>query len=223
MDEITRLQQLAGILFENNTIDGNTYVDSYGRLKSKFGKFSYDFGGEEDPVPQSVVVDLEKSKTNPTIIHDLNEVGNFSTKDFINMTFVLGHIHNYDNLEKTINNSLKVGGILVLTEVKSWVEDFYINHLQKNFKIINIYDFTNSFNESIQNYYENQKILEKMEGYEEWSKFLPSPKGQYITLFDIAVAEKRVAEFKNPSLIKKHDGDEDDNDNAICYILKKIK
>jgi hypothetical protein len=75
----------------------------------------YDFGGSEGPIPNSVVVDIEKPDGNNKFIEqDLEDEFTLPPKQYINLSSVIHFITNKNNLVKSINNSLKPGGILVL-------------------------------------------------------------------------------------------------------------
>jgi hypothetical protein len=141
----------------------SNYADNSGKLKPQFGKQSYDFGGSEDPVPNSIVVDdAEPDGDNEWIEFDLNKIGNFPPKKYINLTFTIDYIDNLDNLIKTILNSLENNGILIVSEDVKSVSDFY-NKLKNNFDILEVYDFMSGLNE--QNDYDEEDYDE--EDYEE--------------------------------------------------------
>jgi hypothetical protein len=131
-EEFKRMQELAGIketkevnknfdklknyLNSNNTIINNDskFIDKYGRLKIHSNEI-YDFGGSENPVPNSIVVDIEEPEGNNEFIEqNLEEVFSLPPKEYINLTSVLHFIKNKNNLFKSINNSLKQNGILII-------------------------------------------------------------------------------------------------------------
>lgn len=138
------------------------YADDGGRLKSQFANQAYDFGGAEYPIPNSTVVDIDKPEDDEKFIEwDLNEVGKFPPKKYINLTFALPYIDDSDNLKQTILNSLETGGILILTEQIHWVSDFY-NKIKSNFDILEIYDYLSVLNESMEdedeeNFYDDEE------------------------------------------------------------------
>lgn len=137
MDEIKRLQYLAGIIIESNIAenlkifinylnknnisikdiwegDSFKYIDNNGKLKIHSDDV-YDFGGSWDPIPDSIVVDGDKPKGNNIWINkDLNNYFNLPPKKYINLTSVLHFIINKNNLIKSINNSLKPKGVLLI-------------------------------------------------------------------------------------------------------------
>ena len=89
-------------------------IDKYGRLKINSDEV-YDFGGAEDPVPNSIVVDIgEPEGNNKFIEQDLENEFNLPPKQYISVTSVIHFINNKNNLVKSINNSLKPGGLLIL-------------------------------------------------------------------------------------------------------------
>jgi SAM-dependent methyltransferase len=89
-------------------------ISPYGRLKIHSDKV-YDFGGSENPTPNSVVVDIEEPEENNEFIEqDLENEFSLPPKDYINLSSVIHFINNKGNLVKSINNSLKPGGFLIL-------------------------------------------------------------------------------------------------------------
>jgi hypothetical protein len=75
----------------------------------------YDFGGSEGPIPNSVVVDIKEPEgDNKFIEQDLETEFNLPQKQYINLSSIVHFIKNKSNLAKSIDNSLKPGGILVL-------------------------------------------------------------------------------------------------------------
>ena len=126
-EEITKninLNNLINYLNKNNAVinSDSKIVDRYGRLKIHSNEV-YDFGGSENPVPSSVVVDIQKPEGNNEYIEqDLDKEFNLPPKDYINLSSVIHFINNKDNLVKSINNSLKSGGILVLKTSLNQIE-----------------------------------------------------------------------------------------------------
>jgi len=99
----------------NIPINNNSkIITKYGRLKINSDKV-YDFGGSEYPLPNSIVVDIIPPEGNNKFIEkDLENEFSLPPKDFINLTSVLHFITNKNNLIKSINNSLKPGGLLIV-------------------------------------------------------------------------------------------------------------
>jgi SAM-dependent methyltransferase len=99
----------------NIPINNNSkIITKYGRLKINSDKV-YDFGGSEYPLPNSIVVDITPPEGNNKFIEkDLENEFSLPPKDFINLTSVLHFITNKSNLIKSINNSLKPGGLLIV-------------------------------------------------------------------------------------------------------------
>ena len=118
------LNKLLDYLNKHNTLINNDsqIINQYGRLKIHSNEV-YDFGGSENPVPNSVVVDIQKPEGNNEYIEqDLDKEFNLPPKDYINLSSVIHFINNKDNLVKSINNSLKSGGILVLKTSLNQIE-----------------------------------------------------------------------------------------------------
>jgi hypothetical protein len=137
MNEIQRLQQLAGIIIESNVDedlkilinylnknnipikdrgkgDSFKYIDNNGKLKIHSDEV-YDFGGSWDPIPYSIVVDGDKPEGNNIWINrNLENYFNLPPKKYINLTSVLHFINNKNNLIKSINDSLNPKGILLI-------------------------------------------------------------------------------------------------------------
>ena len=99
----------------NAPINNNSkIINKYGRLKINSDEV-YDFGGAENPVPNSTVVDIGKPEGNNKFIEqDLENEFNLPPKQYISVTSVIHFINNKNNLVKSINNSLKPGGLLIL-------------------------------------------------------------------------------------------------------------
>jgi SAM-dependent methyltransferase len=115
-DKNDTLNKLLNYLSKYNiSINNNSkIINKYGRLKIHSNKV-YDFGGSEYPVPNSIVVDIEKPEGNNKFIEqDLENEFNLPPKDYINVSSVIHFINNKNNLIKSINNSLKPGGLLIL-------------------------------------------------------------------------------------------------------------
>lgn len=118
-EEVTKnanLNKLIEYLNKNNVVINNNskIIDKYGSLKIHSNKV-YDFGGSEDPVPNSIVVDITPPNGNNKYIEqDLENEFSLPPKEYINLTSVIHFINNKNNLIKSINNSLKPGGILIL-------------------------------------------------------------------------------------------------------------
>jgi len=111
-----KLKKLLDYLNKYNVpINNNSkIINTYGRLKIHSDKV-YDFGGSENPVPNSVVVDITKLKGNNKFIEqDLENEFSLPPKDYINLSSVIHFINNKNNLIKSINNSLNPGGLLIL-------------------------------------------------------------------------------------------------------------
>jgi SAM-dependent methyltransferase len=110
------LDKLLDYLNKYNTpINNNSkIITTYGKLKINSDKV-YDFGGSENPIPNSVVVDIAKPKGNNKFIEqDLENEFSLSPKDYINLSSVIHFVNNKNNLIKSIDNSLKPGGLLIL-------------------------------------------------------------------------------------------------------------
>jgi len=142
MDNFDLKKYLAeGKLFESKKQDGlnklldylNKYnvpinnssniINKYGRLKINSDEV-YDFGGAEDPVPNSIVVDIDEPEGNNKFIEqDLENEFNLPPKQYISVTSVIHFINNKSNLVKSINNSLKPGGLLILKSSLNQVLD----------------------------------------------------------------------------------------------------
>jgi SAM-dependent methyltransferase len=89
-------------------------IDDYGRLKIQSDKV-YDFGGSEYPIPNSIVVDITQPEGNNKFVEqNLENEFSLPPKDYINVSSVIHFINNKNNLVKSINNSLKPGGLLIL-------------------------------------------------------------------------------------------------------------
>jgi SAM-dependent methyltransferase len=118
-EEITKtvnLNKLIKYLNKNNAVINNNskIINKYGRLKIHSNEV-YDFGGSENPVPNSIVVDIQNpTGNNEYIEQDLDKEFSLPPKEYINLTSVIHFINNKNNLIKSINNSLKPGGILIL-------------------------------------------------------------------------------------------------------------
>jgi len=111
-----KLKKLLDYLNKYNVpINNNSkIINTYGRLKINSDNV-YDFGGSENPVPNSVVVDITKLKGNNKFIEqDLENEFSLPPKDYINLSSVIHFINNKNNLIKSINNSLNPGGLLIL-------------------------------------------------------------------------------------------------------------
>jgi len=112
----TSLNKLLDYLDKNNApVNINSkIINKYGKLKINSNKI-YDFGGADNPIPNSIVVDIEKPDgDNKFIEQDLEDEFNLPPKDYINLSSVIHFINNKNNLVKSINNSLKPGGILII-------------------------------------------------------------------------------------------------------------
>jgi SAM-dependent methyltransferase len=118
-EEVTKtvnLNKLIEYLNKNNAIinDNSKIINKYGRLKIHSNEV-YDFGGSENPVPNSIVVDITPPNGNNKYIEqDLENEFSLPPKEYINLTSVIHFINNKNNLIKSVNNSLKPGGILIL-------------------------------------------------------------------------------------------------------------
>ena len=118
-EEVTKtvnLNKLIEYLNKNNAIinDNSKIINKYGRLKIHSNEV-YDFGGSENPVPNSIVVDITSpNENNKYIEQDLENEFSLPPKKYINLTSVIHFINNKNNLIKSVNNSLKPGGILIL-------------------------------------------------------------------------------------------------------------
>jgi len=118
-EEVTKtvnLNKLIEYLNKNNAIinDNSKIINKYGRLKIHSNEV-YDFGGSENPVPNSIVVDITPPNgDNKYIEQDLENEFSLPPKEYINLTSVIHFINNKNNLIKSVNNSLKPGGILIL-------------------------------------------------------------------------------------------------------------
>ena len=202
-DFSSTLEEINPDFTPDKIVTTSNYANDRGQLKSQFGKHSYDFGGSEDPVPDSIVVDYgEPQGDNEWIEFDLNKVGKFPPKKYINSTFTIDYIDNQNNLIKTILNSLENGGILVITENVGSVSDFY-NKLKNNFDILEVYDFRDKGN----------KISEPKYGSEEWFRKHFSPEE----------AEHMVKMNKNHSLSKKSNKKNDISKNSVISLILKKK
>jgi hypothetical protein len=158
-DFSSTLEQTNPDFTPDKIVTTSKYADDRGKLKSQFGKQSYDFGGSEDPIPDSIVVDYDEPQgDNEWIEFDLNKVGKFPPKKYINSTFTIDYIDNQNNLIKTILNSLESGGILVVSENVGSVSDFY-NKLKNNFDILEVYDFMSELNEQDEDYDEDENLV----------------------------------------------------------------
>ena len=112
----TSLNKLLDYLDKNNApVNINSkIINKYGKLKINSNKI-YDFGGADNPIPNSIVVDIEKPDgDNKFIEQDLEDEFNLPPKDYINLSSVIHFINNKNNLVKSINNSLKPGGLLII-------------------------------------------------------------------------------------------------------------
>lgn len=112
----TSLNKLLDYLDKNNApVNINSkIINKYGKLKIHSNKI-YDFGGADNPIPNSIVVDIEKPDGDSKFIEqDLEDEFNLPPKDYINLSSVIHFINNKNNLVKSINNSLKPGGILII-------------------------------------------------------------------------------------------------------------
>ena len=112
----TSLNKLLDYLDKNNApVNINSkIINKYGKLKINSNKI-YDFGGADNPIPNSIVVDIEKPDGNNKFIEqDLENEFSLPPKDYINLSSVIHFINNKNNLVKSINNSLKPGGILII-------------------------------------------------------------------------------------------------------------
>lgn len=112
----TSLNKLLDYLDKNNApVNINSkIINKYGTLKIHSNKI-YDFGGADNPIPNSIVVDIEKPNGDSKFIEqDLEDEFNLPPKDYINLSSVIHFINNKNNLVKSINNSLKPGGILII-------------------------------------------------------------------------------------------------------------
>jgi SAM-dependent methyltransferase len=118
-EEVTKtvnLNKLIEYLNKNNAIinDNSKIINKYGRLKIHSNEV-YDFGGSENPVSNSIVVDITPPNGNNKYIEqDLENEFSLPPKEYINLTSVIHFINNKNNLIKSVNNSLKPGGILIL-------------------------------------------------------------------------------------------------------------
>tara|TARA_R110000782_G_scaffold165167_1_gene257097 strand:- start:223 stop:738 length:516 start_codon:yes stop_codon:yes gene_type:complete len=112
----SNLDKLLDYLNKYNTpINNNSKIlKDYGRINIHSEKV-YDFGGSENPVPNSIVVDITKPEGNNKFIkQDLENEFSLPPKGYINLSSVIHFINNKSNLVKSINNSLKPGGLLIL-------------------------------------------------------------------------------------------------------------
>jgi len=119
LEEISKRGDLDKLLDYLNKYDtpinnNSKIIAAYGRLKINSDEV-YDFGGSENPVPNSIVVDIEDPDgDNEFIEQDLEDVFSLPPKQYINVTSVIHFIINKNNLVKSIDNSLKPGGLLIL-------------------------------------------------------------------------------------------------------------
>jgi len=158
-EQTSNLEQINPDFTPDKIVTTSKYADNNGKLKFQFGKQSYDFGGSEDPIPNSIVVDdAEPEGNNEWIQFDLNKVGKFPPKKYINLTFTIDYINNQNNLIKTILNSLESGGILVISENTESVSNFY-NKLKSNFDVLEVYDFMGNLNEGRYTPEEEQEMI----------------------------------------------------------------
>ena len=99
----------------NTSINNDSkIIDDYGRLKIQSDKV-YDFGGSEYPIPNSIVVDITQPEGNNKFVEqNLENEFSLPPKDYINVSSVIHFINNKNNLVKSIDNSLKPGGLLIL-------------------------------------------------------------------------------------------------------------
>jgi len=187
------------------------YADDSGKLKPQFGKQAYDFGGSEGPIPNSIVVDdAEPEGDNESIKFNLNKVGKFPPKKYINLTFTIDYIDNQNNLIKTILNSLESGGILVVSENVKSVSDFY-NKLKSNFDILEVYDFMGGLNESKPSLQEVDYNNYAARDY--WAQYnLDNP---------ISKATASSNSTPNPPYEDEEEEEDEDNFSVISLILKK--
>jgi hypothetical protein len=161
-EQTSNLEQINPDFTSDKIVTTSNYANDRGQLKSQFGKQSYDFGGSEDPIPNSIIVDdAEPEGDNEWIQFDLNKVGKFPPKKYINSTFTIDYIDNQNNLIKTILNSLESGGILVVSENVKSVSDFY-NKLKNNFDILEVYDFMGDLNEGVYTPEERQEMADNI-------------------------------------------------------------
>ena len=115
-DKINDLNKLETYLKTNHVDINNNlkYIGNNGKIKINSNEV-YDFGGSWNPIPNSIVVDFDKPEgDNEFIKQDLEKQFNLSPKKYINLTSVLHFINNKSNLIKSINNSLKPGGIILI-------------------------------------------------------------------------------------------------------------
>tara|TARA_Y100000385_G_C13015607_1_gene603711 strand:+ start:763 stop:1308 length:546 start_codon:yes stop_codon:yes gene_type:complete len=120
------LDKLLKYLDHHNTPINNNpkIIAQNGKLKHHSDKV-YDFGGSEDPIPNSIVVDITPPVGNNEFIEkDLENEFNLPPKDYINLTSVLHFIINKSNLIKSINNSLKPGGLLIVKTSLRQISEF---------------------------------------------------------------------------------------------------
>jgi hypothetical protein len=83
------------------------YISNNGKLNSNL-KDIYDFGGSWDPLPNSIVVDIDKPKgDNEFIEQDFENEFTLPSKKYINISSVIHFINNKSNIVKSINNSLE--------------------------------------------------------------------------------------------------------------------
>lgn len=124
ISKIINLNKLLNYLNKHNvSINNNSkIINIYGRLKIHSDKV-YDFGGSENPVPNSIVVDITPPKENNIYIEqDLENEFSLPPKDYINLSSTIHFINNKNNLVKSINNSLKPGGLLILKTSLNQIE-----------------------------------------------------------------------------------------------------
>jgi SAM-dependent methyltransferase len=99
------------------------YISNNGKLNSNL-KDIYDFGGSWDPLPNSIVVDIDKPKgDNEFIEQDFENEFTLPSKKYINISSVIHFINNKSNIVKSINNSLENGGIFVIKTSLSLISE----------------------------------------------------------------------------------------------------
>lgn len=202
-EQTSSLEEINPDFTTDKIVTTSNYADNSGRLKPQFGSESYDFGGSEEPIPNSTVVDTsEPDGDNKWIDFNLNKVGKFPPKKYINLTFSIGHIDNWGNLIKTILNSLESGGILVVTEQSNWVSDFY-DKLKSNFDILEVYDFLSNMRENLKEEMSNDEWVKKFtKSTADFRKSLENnPK--FAHLFDVNPSEEDEEDIDSISLILK--------------------
>jgi SAM-dependent methyltransferase len=115
-NKLDKLDKLKIYLKQNKTNINNNlnYISDNGKIKINSDEV-YDFGGSEDPIPNSTVVDIDKpNKNNNFIKQNLENSFSIPSKKYINISSVLHFIKNKNQLIKNINKSLKSGGIIVI-------------------------------------------------------------------------------------------------------------